>query len=157
MSVLKPYINLKRITDVKLDLLQDLSIKLILIDIDNTLVEHGLDEVNEEVQKWLCNIKKQDIKLILVSNNSEERVQRFACKINVDYVAKANKPLPFKVGNRLKGYNRSQILFIGDQIFTDVVFANLIGIKSILLDPINKNEPKNIRFKRLLEKPLRKN
>ncbi len=157
MSVFKPYMKLKRIEDVKLGLLKHLKIKLILVDIDNTLVEHGLEDISIEVEHWLNNIKRQGIRLILVSNNSEERVRKFANNVSLTYVSKANKPFPFKVVKKLKGYNKSKILLIGDQVFTDIVFANLLGIRSILLEPINENEPKNIKLKRILERPLRKN
>lgn len=156
MSILKPYMSLKRVTDIKLSLLNHLKIKVILIDIDNTLVEHGLDKISADIRTWLERVREQNIKLILVSNNYEERVSRFACKMNLDFISKANKPLPFKVRNILQGYNKKEILFVGDQIFTDIVFANLLGIKSILLDPINEKEPKSIRLKRIFERPLRK-
>lgn len=157
MSVLKPYMKLRRIEDVKLELLEHLKVKLVLVDIDNTLVEHGFDSISVQVNHWLDIVRRQGIRLILVSNNSEERVRKFANNVNLTYISKANKPLPFKVAEKLKGYDKNEILFIGDQIFTDIVFANLLGIRSILLEPINENEPKNIKLKRVLERPLRKN
>lgn len=157
MSIFKPYMSLKKIEDIELSLLNHLKIKVILADIDNTLVEHGLDNVSVGVQKWLDSVKHMDIKIVLISNNDENRVRNFANRVNLDFIAKANKPLPFKVNNILKNFDKEEILFIGDQIFTDVIFANLIGIKSILLEPINRNEPNNIKFKRIFEKPLRKN
>ena len=156
MSVFKPYMALKKVENINLNLLRKLKIKLILADIDNTLVEHGLSNVSMDVEEWINKIKRQGIELVLVSNNNKNRVEKFARKVDLDYIAKAQKPLPFKINNMLRHYNKNEILFIGDQIFTDIIFANLLGIKSILLEPINKNEPKSIRFKRMLEKPLRK-
>ncbi|MBR4140116.1 MAG: HAD hydrolase-like protein, partial [Lachnospiraceae bacterium] len=43
-------------------------------------------------------------------------------------------------------------LFVGDQLFTDVWGANLTGIYSILVKPIDPREEIQIVLKRYLEK-----
>jgi predicted HAD superfamily phosphohydrolase YqeG len=44
---------------------------------------------------------------------------------------------------------------IGDQIFTDILGANLAGMHSILLEPIQpETKQKFIAFKRKIEKPM---
>ena len=45
---------------------------------------------------------------------------------------------------------------MGDQIFTDVVGANLCGMKSVLLSPIEPEEGITFRVRRFFEKPLRR-
>ena len=48
--------------------------------------------------------------------------------------------------------DRSNTLFIGDQLFTDVFGAKRAGIRSILVKPIHPKEEIQIVIKRRLEK-----
>lgn len=43
---------------------------------------------------------------------------------------------------------------VGDQLFTDILGANLAGIYSILVTPMNPKEEIQIVLKRYLEKPV---
>ena len=45
-------------------------------------------------------------------------------------------------------------IFIGDQIFTDVLAAHNVGIKAVLVPPIKDKTDLFTKFKRLLEKPI---
>ena len=50
------------------------------------------------------------------------------------------------------GTDASTTLFVGDQIFTDVMGANLAGIQTILVEPIDPKEEIQIILKRYPEK-----
>ena len=50
------------------------------------------------------------------------------------------------------GLEKEQVVFVGDQIFTDVLGAKLAGIFSILVQPIHPKEEIQIVLKRYLEK-----
>ena len=50
------------------------------------------------------------------------------------------------------GTNEENTLFVGDQLFTDVWGANLTGIYSVLVKPIDPKEEIQIVLKRYLEK-----
>ena len=45
-------------------------------------------------------------------------------------------------------------VFVGDQLFTDILGANRAGIHSVLVKPINKKEEIQIVLKRYLERPI---
>ena len=45
-------------------------------------------------------------------------------------------------------------IFIGDQLYTDIVGANRAGVKSILVRPISSKEAFWIKMKRVIEKPV---
>lgn len=49
------------------------------------------------------------------------------------------------------GTSGSTTLFVGDQIFTDILGANRAGIHSILVKPVAKHEEIQIVLKRKLE------
>ena len=68
------------------------------------------------------------------------------------------KPLPFGF-NRAKRKLREKpqsVLVVGDQIYTDVLGANLAGMKSILLIPRDEEHGFTIMLRRKMEKGIRK-
>ena len=125
----------------------------IIFDIDNTLVPHGADADERSIQLFK-RLKEIGFKTVLLSNNKEPRVKRFNEKIGTQYIYKAGKP---KKANYIKAMDlmetkKSNTLFVGDQIFTDVWGAKRIGIYSILVQPINPKEEIQIVLKRYLER-----
>ena len=45
-------------------------------------------------------------------------------------------------------------LFLGDQIFTDVVAARRMGLRAAVVPPIKDKKTVFFRFKRLMERPI---
>ncbi|MDQ5983692.1 MAG: hypothetical protein RUMPE_00718 [Eubacteriales bacterium SKADARSKE-1] len=159
MPILFPTLCLKRVTDITLDLLKDISINTVLLDVDNTLAAPESMELFDGVLNWINTLKKANIKLIVISNNYRKRVEPFANSLDLPFICFAMKPLPFKIRKVYKGINRkqSEVLLVGDQIFTDILGANLSHIKSVLLEPVIKESEKiTVNLRRFLEKPIRK-
>ena len=48
----------------------------------------------------------------------------------------------------------SQLAVVGDQIFTDILGANLCGVKSIYVRPIQYEKKGFLKVKRWLERPF---
>lgn len=129
----------------------------IIFDIDNTLVPHGKD-ATKEIEDLFRNIQSIGLKTILLSNNSEERVKRFLKNINSLYIYDAEKP---KVENYLKSIrylniDEKNVIFIGDQIFTDIYGANKANIPSILVKYIGYYNKDKKGIKRNIEKLILK-
>ena len=97
----------------------------ILFDIDNTLVPHGAP-ADERAIALFKKLKQIGFTTCLISNNKEPRVKSFCDKVDSDYIFKAGKPLPggYEEGIRKMKTTKENTLFIGDQIFTDVLGAN---------------------------------
>lgn len=114
--------------------LYQLGYRGILLDIDNTLVLHGADST-PEVDQLFREMHQAGLKTLLLSNNSEERIQRFLANIQSLYIAEADKPAPHSYQQALTmlGIPREQAVMVGDQIFTDIYGANRCGIDSILV------------------------
>ena len=51
---------------------------------------------------------------------------------------------------------KNEAIVVGDQNFTDIVGANLFGMKSILVEPRSKSKTIFLKIKRLIENPIRK-
>ncbi|MDY3797475.1 MAG: YqeG family HAD IIIA-type phosphatase [Agathobacter sp.] len=127
----------------------------IIFDIDNTLVPHGAP-ADERAISLFTHLKEIGFSCMLLSNNKEPRVKMFNDAVGVDYIYKAGKPKPsgYKKAMHRLGTTTDNTLFVGDQIFTDIVGANLAGIRTILVKPIHPKEEIQIVFKRFLEKPI---
>lgn len=129
--------------------------RAVIFDIDNTLVEHGAPS-DARSRELMSRLKSIGYKICLLSNNKESRVSMFNESINVYTVHKAGKP---KKSGYLKAMeimqtDKNSTIFVGDQIFTDIVGANLTGIETFLTKPISKKEEIQIVLKRVLEKPI---
>lgn len=160
MALLYPTIYRRRITDLTADDLRALGARGILLDIDNTLTTHDNPVLDACVRAWLDEMRQAGFALTVVSNNRDERVRPFAEAIGLHYQARAAKPLPrgYRAAAASMGLAPRQCVAVGDQIFTDILGANLAGMKSVLLEPIEPEvEQKFIVFKRRFERVLLSN
>lgn len=124
----------------------------VLFDIDNTLVPHGAP-ATKEAEQLFERLHKIGFKTCLISNNDEARVNMFKENINTEAIHKAGKPgiKGYEKAMSLIGCEKSNTIFVGDQLFTDVWGAKRTGIFSILVKPIHPKEEIQIVVKRKLE------
>ena len=127
--------------------------KGIIFDIDNTLVPHGAPADAESIALF-GRLRGLGYSCVLLSNNKEPRVKSFADEVDARYIYKAGKPSSagYRRAMELMGTDRTNTLFVGDQLFTDVWGAKNAGIRSILVKPINPKEEIQIVLKRYLER-----
>ncbi len=151
--LLKPNIKLERITDITPKILRKYNINSLILDVDNTMSTHHGDILTEGLTDWLLLMKNSGIKLIVLSNSKEKRVKPFAEKINLPFISLGLKPLPFGYFRAIKQIQskRRNTAIVGDQIFTDVLGGNAVGVKTILLTPILLETTAGFRFKRKIE------
>lgn len=156
--LLKPNIKLMRVTDISAELLAKYGIMALILDVDNTLSTHHGEVLTEGLEDWLQKMQKNGIKLVILSNSKQMRVEPFAKKINLPFISMGLKPLPFKFSCALKllGTKRRETAIVGDQIFTDTLGGNLYGVTTILLDPIKLESSKRFIFKRKIERAVYK-
>lgn len=158
MISLIPDFYFENAADIKLKFLQKYCIRAVLLDIDNTLSRHGENIPYDSVIEWISLLEKSGIKVGIISNNKEERVCKFAKILHIKYyVSNASKPYSsgfYKALDILK-VDKEYVLLVGDQIFTDILGAKLVGIKSVLVEAKDKNEPISIKIKRGFEIPIK--
>lgn len=126
--------------------------RLILFDIDNTLVHHGAPADDRAVQ-LVRRLRGMGFAVCVLSNNGEARVKPFAEAVDALCVFKAGKPSVrgYQRACRMAGYDTSQAVCVGDQLFTDIWGARRAGIHCILVNPISPREEIQIILKRRLE------
>ena len=153
-----PTIYKETVFDVDYIKLYEKGIRLILTDLDNTLVSYKDNDVNDKLLNWLEQRKTEGFEIVIISNNSSEtRVKEFASKLGIQYLSRAMKPLKFGFKKVLKkasrNYSPSEVVAIGDQLMTDVFAANRMNYTSILVKAIDrKTEKWTTRFNRILER-----
>ena len=127
----------------------------IIFDIDNTLVGHGKPADEKSVQLFK-RLKDIGYKLCIISNNTDERVAPFAKAVGSAYVSHASKPLSKGYKEAMKKMNTlpENTIFVGDQIYTDILGGNAAGVHTILVKPIAIDPDTWIRVKRKLESPV---
>lgn len=155
ISELMPYEYVQSVYDIDYLKLKEKGYKGLLFDIDNTLVHHG-DDSNPKVDKLFFELNNMGFKCVMVSDNNEERILRFIKNIDALYIAEAGKPGAKSYYKAVKMLNmkKSEVVMIGDQIFTDIRGANRAGIASILVHYIVIPGVTKIGKKRVLEKMI---
>ena len=148
----------RKTVNISPEFLKKQGIKGLILDVDNTLTTHDHPVPAKGIREWLDKMKKNGIKLIIVSNNNAERVKPFADSLGLDFVSDSGKPLKrgYKAAMKKMGLSSAETAAVGDQLFTDVWGANFAGVKMLYVEPMEP-EPKSkrfIRFKRVLEKPF---
>lgn len=125
----------------------------VIFDIDNTLVMHGAP-ADERAKQLFAKLKQLGFQSCLLSNNKEPRVKMFNEDIGVHFICNAHKPsiVNYEKAMELMETDKSNTIFVGDQLFTDVWGAKRTGIRNILVQPINPREEIQIVLKRKLEK-----
>lgn len=158
MPIFLPNYKFKRITEVTQSFLDEHGIKGLVLDVDNTLTTHDNPLPKEDIKLWLEERVGHGMPMIIVSNNVEDRVKKFAEILELPYVSAAGKPLKkgFKQAAARMGLTNRQIAVIGDQIFTDILGANLFGALSIMVEPLGDELMNTIKFKRKVEKIILK-
>ena len=125
----------------------------VIFDIDNTLVPHGAP-ADDRAVKLFQRLSGIGFASCLISNNQEARVKMFNKDIGTDYIYNAHKPSTknYIRAMEIMGTDRTNTVFVGDQLFTDVWGAKRAGIRNILVRPIHPKEEIQIVLKRYLEK-----
>ena len=116
-----PKYTFEKVEDIPYELIKRDGIKLILMDMDNTLIDNR-KEYSKNLKKWIKDIK-----------------------------AKCRKG--FKaVCEQFPDISKSEIMMVGDQLFTDIWGGNRFNINTVLVRRINKKENIVSAIKRPIER-----
>lgn len=125
-------------------------IRLIAVDLDNTLAVHGSDKPDRYAREAVAVMQRAGLAVCLYSNAALNRDQRFAEALGIDAVPGVSKPDPAALSAELKrrGLQAKEVLVAGDQLFTDVWSANRLGVRALLVSRRDRHELVTIRLKR---------
>lgn len=151
LFVPKKYI--KNYTYLNLEELKNEGIKMIICDIDNTLVAHDEKHPSEEASLFVEKVLAEGFDFCLISNNVSDRVEIFAKKLNVKTYPNATKPLKrtYKKILRDSHHRANEIACIGDQLLTDILGGNRMKLYTILTHPLVTRDLSYTKVNRVFE------
>lgn len=129
------------IRDIDLFPLFEKGYRHIFLDLDNTVLAMSERKISLKFLHWIEEAKVLGFDLYFVSNNSSHKRVESACvQAKLKGIYFACKPFIFSTRQLMKsiGTTPNKVIIIGDQLFTDVIMANILGSFSILVDPLDK-------------------
>ena len=144
----------ENITQIHRKWLKRQEIYTMLLDVDCTLKYYRSKTLLPEIAAWLERKMSQGFHFCLLSNGRKGRIGQLAKELDIPFYAPAFKPFPGGCRKAMLTLNLDPqyTALIGDQVFTDVIAANLAGIRSILVTPLRPyEEPIFTRIKRPFE------
>ncbi len=149
-----PNIYQKSIYTIDYKKLKKAGIKCILFDVDNTLVPVDIKKPPKKVKDLIEKLKEMGFIIALLSNATKDRLKVFKDYLEVDCAAFAMKPLSYKYHKIMKEYKllENEIASVGDQLLTDILGGNKVGITTILVNPISLRDKLITKINRGIEK-----
>ncbi|MDR3242209.1 MAG: YqeG family HAD IIIA-type phosphatase [Lactobacillaceae bacterium] len=134
-------------------------VKAVLTDLDNTLIAWNNPDGTEQLHAWLEEMDAAKIPVVIVSNNSAERIARVALPLKLPFVSRALKPLTNGLAEATTklGLTKEDVVMVGDQLLTDIWAANNFGTRSVLVKPLIETDQWNTKINRFFEKGVKKN
>lgn len=156
---MKCYPNMyqQKIENINYQKLKKLGIKCLIFDLDNTIALINQDRITDSTKKLLNSLKK-DFKIVIISNNVNKRVKKYADTLSCDFVANAMKPLSrgYRKIRKKYGFQKEEMCMIGDQIVTDIYGGNRYHMFTILVDPLGTKDLKITSLNRFVERKILK-
>lgn len=114
-------------------------VKLVLADLDNTLIPYSASMPNDALRAWKRELNELGMTLFVLSNSRKSRrCPDFCAALEVPYLRHAGKPGTKGFFKAMEEQNATpfQTVMVGDQLFTDGLGANRAGVPVYLVKPI---------------------
>lgn len=151
-----PDLYVESIYSIDFNRLKQQGLKSVMVDLDNTLVETKRPFATDKLIDWLREAKEAGLQVMIVSNNTKSRVAKFAEPLGIPFIHTAKKPLnrAFKKALKLLNSERSETAIVGDQLLTDVLGGNRMGLYTILVVPISNQDNIFTKLNRRIERQI---
>lgn len=141
---IKPDITLDTVTNLNKEefekIISNYGIEGVILDVDETLRKQ-MKNIPKCNQEWIEDLRGK-IKIIILSNGIDKKIENYFNKIGVDYIGFARKPLK---KNFLKACQKmdlppDKVLVIGNSLFSDIYGGKRINMKTALVKDVEDNE-----------------
>lgn len=144
MRLLTPDRIVAHVSDVTPEWLRERGLRAVVTDLDNTLVGWRSEEVAREIAAWLTGLQEAGIGVCIASNTRHlGRLERLAAQMGILHVP-GNASKPRRKGLRraldLLGTTTAETAMVGDQLFTDILAGNRLGLTTVLVNPLTPHE-----------------
>lgn len=140
-ALIRPTFIVDSILDIPLEDLKSTGITTLLVDVDNTLLSRSNRSLDLDTLNWIELVRSLGFNIFVVSNNSSRRRILKICKqAQLTGLYFSMKPLPFSINDLLDSetLTQNECIMVGDQVLTDILVANSAGMRSVLVDPLDK-------------------
>ncbi len=152
--LLCPNLAVDSLFEIDLDALAGQGVRGVIFDLDNTIIPWDSREMDAAIVVWLEDVLARGFKVAIVSNNWRSRVREIAARFGLPFVSRAYKPA--KTGFRRAltelGLEPGEAVVVGDQLFTDVLGGNRMGLMTIWVKPLTAREFIGTRIHRRFER-----
>lgn len=136
LKIFQPREIVRDIKEIDFAALRARGITALILDIDDTLIPREVNDVYPDVFEWVMARKEEGFRLCLTSNSRHPlRVKYFGEALKIPALHLSFKPLPFAFRRSLEILKAkpAEAAMIGDQLFMDILGANLVKIYSIYI------------------------
>lgn len=147
-----------QLTDIRPADLTALGFKVVLLDVDNTLLPWRDHTVPESSLAWIQEARSAGLQLCLVSNTRNlDRLGKLAEQMGIDHLKGKFKPSRdmYQQAAQKYGVEPQQMVMVGDQILTDILGANRSGVTAYLVRRMSDREFFGTRANRIIESIVR--
>lgn len=133
--------------------------RLVLLDVDNTLLPWRSEDIPQDTIDWIEGGKRLGLTFCIISNTRKPaRLGRLAARLGVPYLRGKFKPSRAMYLQALEefGVRPEEAVMVGDQLFTDVLGANRSGVESIWVKPMGRREFVGTKVNRAFEQVVRR-
>ena len=156
--IIKPDYDVETLSDINFDELKSKGIKVIMFDLDSTVMPSKSGQFPSEVLDLFTKLEEKGFILAIVSNNAKkDYMEKVRTQVGFTVIEKAKKPNTKVMKEFLSSKNilPKESVLIGDRPLTDILLGKKMGACTILVDSITRDtEPKIVRFVRFLERLL---
>jgi len=155
LKLLCPAEHVESVVSIDVAKLKERRISALLLDLDNTLVPWQSYDVAPEIEAWISEAARQGMKFCIVSNTrTPTRLQSLAAELGLPFVRRGAKPRRggFREALSILGAETAHAAVIGDQIFTDILGGNRLGLYTILVRPLHPREFVGTKVSRFFER-----
>ena len=139
---IKPDITLEKVNELDSSaidqLKQQYGIEGIILDVDETLRKEMRDipECNKE---WIESLKGK-LKIMILSNGKDKKIEQYFQENGIDYIGFAHKPLKKNFLKSCEKMNLSpdKVMTIGDSLFYDVYGGKKNNMKTALVKDVDE-------------------
>ena len=152
-----PQYAFRDITDVSAGFLDELGIKFLMLDLDNTIAAYDEHVLSDNISQWASDIKNSGVELFIISNSTRrKRVESHSESIGAEHIRESRKPSPRSLLLAMEGagFDSGASALAGDQILTDTLAANRAGVVSIIVRPRRFTNP-FLALRYFIEVPFR--
>ena len=146
-------------------ILEGSDIEAIIFDIDQTIVPFGGTTIPEEIQQLIRSLQPK-YRMCFLSNfpHTEDRIKRIHAiegQLEIHAIfSERRKPSPaaFRLALEYLGSEPKKTMMVGDRVLTDIIGANQLGLKTVLVAPLDrKTDPFfMVTLPRFFERPYLK-